>query len=347
MSPSTEDDGSTISSRDLYGIDLLYGSTERTSGPFLRIFSRFVPERIHRPWSPVDELEGERGRLFRDAGIDEPDPPGQPVPVGEAVVIDRVPTVAEVWRHGDLWVGRADLSKDGHEPAIPLVVTIVARGLNYEGVQFTFIEDLRPFLEQRRRMIEETLARGLQARSIPFVPLGVDVNRAFLEACLRLSGRSSGAVIIGRAPTRRTRPRVSLEEYRALRQAAVESLSPIKRRNDAYGAVASMADQVSELATYSSWFDEDDALQNLAIDETLAHVVHGDVVSSQRAQEAWEVVRGVRSRPQQRLEIDRLTDAQVAMLRDAGDSYLARVQWLSEWELWARRVREEPTLGDR
>jgi hypothetical protein len=115
-----------------------------------------------------------------------------------------------------------------------------------------------------------------------------------------------------------------------------------------------MINQMVELAQAAPWFEADAVLRDAAIEETVAYTARGEAVRSERAQEAWEALRG---RQLNRLlssfgrgvrdDIEARKGRGAALYHEARDRYLRdtdrstgdRDQWLREWNQWVTEKR--------
>jgi len=100
-----------------------------------------------------------------------------------------------------------------------------------------------------------------------------------------------------------------------------------------------MVNQMTQLAEAAPWFG-DAPLRAAAIGETVAYTARGEVVPSQRAQEAWEAYWARHPSPpffRQAFESGDIDhDRRAALAREHRDRYLGdRGRWLREWALWA------------
>ena len=305
-------------------ISLFYGRMDAPSGPAVTVSTSIIGDYGRQLNSLEYELADERDRLYDHAGIDEADPSDPPVHLAAALVIDGASVEVDVCRHGGLWAARAELPAP--EPGANnnrLVVTVVARGVPFEDLELTSVEDLRPFVVERRRVIDERRAAGPPPRPEPIIPPDPDLYRALIDETLREAREIEQAHAEGRPPS--PRPRSSGQQRHALWQAAVESHSRSRglSTEQSNAAVTTMVNQMVQLAEAAPWFG-DAALRNAAIDESLAYAARGEVVRSQRAQDTWQALwsRGQSLAP-------------ATLAREARDRSLAdRSRWLQEWDLW-------------
>ncbi|GAC1366271.1 MAG: hypothetical protein NVSMB32_10450 [Actinomycetota bacterium] len=250
--------------------------------------------------------------------------------------MEGVPLPALVCCSGDLWAGRAELAAP--DSGIRSYVTVIARGVAYEQLALAWVEDLRPYLTEHRRMLRDYLEHPLAVHTAPPVS---DAVRTFVDVSLRQTYLRRGAGIGDRIP--KGASRVSGEEYLAFWEAAVDlQTERTKDRNDAHATIESIEEHINELVVACPWFRSDAYLRGLAIDETVAHAARGQTVASQRAQEMWEQRRDI-LRVSFEDEGDPPTDEMAALvatmrrqedLRD-GDAR----QWVKEWDLWAQVMR--------
>ena len=333
-------EGATVHGEGVHEISLFYGRMDAPAGPAVTVTTSIVGDYGHQVHSLEYELADERDRLFDHAGIDEPDPSGTPAHVTGLLRIGGAPVQADVCRHGELWAARAELALAEAGPNNNrLVVTVVALGIAFEKVELAWVEDLRPLVLARRRLLDERLAEGPPPSPTPTFPPDLDVHRELIEGSLRQARQIEEALAEGRPPS--PRPRSSGRDHHALWQAAVESQSQRRSQSaeQANAAVTAMVNQMTQLAEAAPWFG-DAPLRAAAIGETVAYTARGEVVPSQRAQEAWEAYWATRPSPpffRQAFEsgdIDR--DRRAALAREHRDRYLGdRGRWLQEWALWA------------
>lgn len=137
----------------IHEISLLFGHMDAPSGPAVTVATTIIDDDAHELRSLESELASERHRLAGSASGSD---------IGEgtaesagALKINGVAVPAALSCAGELWAMRAELEvPEPGSRANRLVVTVVARGVAGEVAAFDWVDDLRPFVAERRRMID-------------------------------------------------------------------------------------------------------------------------------------------------------------------------------------------------
>jgi hypothetical protein len=345
-------DSSITHSEGVGEVSLAYGTRDAPSGPFVKVSTSLIGDYGHQLNSLESELARERDWLHDHGVKDEADPFGSPVRQAGVVLIDDVALVAETCSHGHLWAARAKLPpEDGDANHTRPVVTVVARGISAEAVRLSWVEDLRPYAQERRIKDDEDYARAmaLEAQARAKFSEDLDVHQALIESILKQQLQMDAAEAAGRRSVGRS-PEEEAHQN-ALWRAAIEAQSRNRSQdaNTALAAVMAMVSHMRELSQVAPWFQTEAGLRDAAIKETVGYTAQGDLVDSQQAQDAWAAHHGrLDSRPAvwgslQDPDLDELRGpALVRELRDrvTGEQNRSRTdrdRWLWEWDRWAVR----------
>ncbi|MGH2719186.1 MAG: hypothetical protein ACRDJU_11470, partial [Actinomycetota bacterium] len=123
------------------------------SGPAITVATTIIDDQHHQLRTLESELAGELHRLTSSpAGTAST--PGRPAGA-VSLPIGAVSFPVELCCEDQLWGARAGLElPDQEAKGTRLVVTVVARGIPFASAALDWVDDLRPFVAERRRMID-------------------------------------------------------------------------------------------------------------------------------------------------------------------------------------------------
>lgn len=146
-------DGAWAYTEGIHEISLLFGHMDAPSGPAVTVATTIIDDEAHELRSLESELASERHRLAGSAS-DSGNGEGAAASAG-VLTINGAAVPAALCCAGELWAARAELEvPEPGSKANRLVVTVVARGVPGEVAAFDWVDDLRPFVAERRRMID-------------------------------------------------------------------------------------------------------------------------------------------------------------------------------------------------
>lgn len=146
----------------IHEISLFFGRMDAPSGPAVTVATTIIDDESHQLNTLESELASERHRL---AGSATAAPAASSSPSAESLRVGGAVVPAGVCRSGELWAARTELEVP--EPGSRgnrLIVTVVARGVPFEATALDWVDDLRPFVAERRRMIDVIRNEGPASR---------------------------------------------------------------------------------------------------------------------------------------------------------------------------------------
>lgn len=136
----------------IHEISLFFGRMDAPSGPAVTVATTILDDKSHQLRSLECELTSERHRLADHPSCPIGDAPGSAAHPSGSLLLGGALVCVDLCFQGELWAARAET-----QPSVKcnrLVVTVVARGVPFDRVTLDWVDDLRPFVAERRRMID-------------------------------------------------------------------------------------------------------------------------------------------------------------------------------------------------